>query len=1071
MKLIHTIPFLLFVLGAVSVQLPIPEVDRVVATVLNDFEQYVDQNGSHSDDTAISKRQSAPYWYETVTHQGISAFGPSGYEVFRNVKDYGAKGDGVTDDTAAINSAINSGGRCGKGCASSTTTPAVVYFPSGTYLISSSIIDQYYTQLVGNPNDPPTLKATAKFHGFGLIDGDKYYSANLNWVSTNVFCRQIRNFVFDLTDIPGTSSATGIHWPTAQATSLQNVVFQMSAEVGTKHVGLFCESGSAGFLTDVTFNGGFIGAQVGNQQFTMRNLTFNNCVTAISQIWNWGWVYQGISINNCQKGIDMSTGNATWKSVGSMILIDSSITNTPIGIITAYDPPSSALPTAGSLIVENVELNNVPTAVQSNGNTVLVGTTGSSTIAAWGEGHEYSPTGPKSFQGPFTPNFRPNSLVNDGKYYVRSKPQYNTLSTSSISSVRSGGATGDGKTDDTAALQKVIDSATAAGNVVFFDAGTYLVTSTLLIPAGAKLVGEAYSVIMSSGSFFNTNAPQPVVRVGTSGSTGQVEWSDMIVATQGPQAGAILIEWNLATSGTPSGMWDVHTRIGGFAGSDLQVAQCEKNPSSTTIVNSCVGGFMSMHITASASGLYMENNWLWTADHDIDDPANTQITIYNGRGLFIESTLGTFWLVGTAVEHHTLYQYQLANTQNIYMGFIQTETPYYQPNPQAPAPFAPVATLNDPTFSNCAGQPSNCYDAWGLRIVDSENVLIYGAGHYSFFNNYGATCNVGGSPENCQLNIVDLEGTLTNVNIYCLNTVGTVNMVSEAGKSLALYSDNVNVFPDNIALFRLAASSGGSGPAPGSTVIPTTLVPLSSAPASSILTTSIPIWKSLGCYTDNDGGRALKGYPVPGGPKAMTIELCQSTCLGLGYVLAGVEYADECYCGNSIKYNNGPAPDENAKCNMPCDGNPDETCGGPNRLNLYSLGAVNAPTGTLTPTTTSTHTSSVASASTTETGDATWHFRGCYTDSVARTLTYSSPITDSMTVEACQSICYERGYILAGIEYSDQCYCDNSIHNGGNLAPEGDIFCNMPCSGNSSQICGGNSRLVVYAYGFGNGTA
>ena len=45
-------------------------------------------------------------------------------------------------------------------------------------------------------------------------------------------------------------------------------------------------------MTDLTFNGGLIGAQVGNQQFTMRNLTFNNCVTAISQIWNWGWVYQ-----------------------------------------------------------------------------------------------------------------------------------------------------------------------------------------------------------------------------------------------------------------------------------------------------------------------------------------------------------------------------------------------------------------------------------------------------------------------------------------------------------------------------------------------------------------------------------------------------------------------------------------------------------------------------------------------------------------------------------------------------------------------------------------------------------
>lgn len=394
----------------------------------------------------------------------------------------------------------------------------------------------------------------------------------------------------------------------------------------------------------MTFNGGLIGAQVGNQQFTMRNLVFNNCVTAISQLWDWGWIYQGISINNCQKGIDMSAVGSSGQTVGSVTLIDSSITNTPIGIITAYNPPSSTPATAGSLIVENLALSNVPIAIQSGGNTVLAGTIGSTTIAAWGEGHEYTPAGPKNFQGPFTPNSRPDSLVSGGKYYVRSKPQYNTLPASSFSSVRSAGATGNGVTDDTTSLQNVINSATAAGKIVFFDAGTYLVTRTILVPAGAKLVGEAYPVIMSSGSFFNTGTPQPVVRVGTSGSTGQVEWSDMIVSTQGAQAGAVLIEWNLATSGTPSGMWDVHTRIGGFTGSNLQVGQCTKNAGSTSIDNACIGAFMSMHVTPSASGLYMENNWFWTADHDIDDPANTQLTIYSGRGLFIESTAGTFWL-------------------------------------------------------------------------------------------------------------------------------------------------------------------------------------------------------------------------------------------------------------------------------------------------------------------------------------------------------------------------------------------------------------------------------------------
>jgi glucan 1,3-beta-glucosidase len=119
----------------------------------------------------------------------------------------------------------------------------VVYFPAGTYIISSSILDDYYTQLIGNPNDSPVLRATPNFSGFGLIDGDHYYSPNLNWGSTNVFYRQIRNFVIDMTHIPSGSSATGIHWPTAQATSLQNVVFQMSQASGTQHIGLFIENG------------------------------------------------------------------------------------------------------------------------------------------------------------------------------------------------------------------------------------------------------------------------------------------------------------------------------------------------------------------------------------------------------------------------------------------------------------------------------------------------------------------------------------------------------------------------------------------------------------------------------------------------------------------------------------------------------------------------------------------------------------------------------------------------------------------------------------------------------------
>ncbi|KAL2260066.1 hypothetical protein VTK26DRAFT_6051 [Humicola hyalothermophila] len=99
-------------------------------------------------------------------------------------------------------------------------TPAVVYFPIGTYLISSSILPAYFTQLISDVAFPPTLEAMANFAGFGHIDGNPYYTDVLNWESMTVFFRQVRNFVIDTTAIPPGTMATDMHWTTSQATSL-----------------------------------------------------------------------------------------------------------------------------------------------------------------------------------------------------------------------------------------------------------------------------------------------------------------------------------------------------------------------------------------------------------------------------------------------------------------------------------------------------------------------------------------------------------------------------------------------------------------------------------------------------------------------------------------------------------------------------------------------------------------------------------------------------------------------------------------------------------------------------------
>ena len=163
------------------------------------------------------------------------------------------------------------------------------------------------------------------------------------------------------------------------------------------------------------------------------------------------------------------------------------------------------------------------------------------------------------------------------------------------------------------------------------------------------------------------------------------------------------------------------------------------------------------------------------------------------------------WLWGTGVEHSTLYQYQFNGASDVFAGFVQTETPYYQPAPQAPAPWTPQSSINDPTFSSCAGAGATCYMAWGLRIVNSANVYLYGAGLYSFFNTYSAACSKtpAAGATACQLQIADLEGSNSNINFYALSTVSTTNMIVTGGSTMvAKQTDNVGPYNDCIAQYH-----------------------------------------------------------------------------------------------------------------------------------------------------------------------------------------------------------------------------------------------------------------------------
>ncbi|KAL3477089.1 hypothetical protein BJX99DRAFT_128959 [Aspergillus californicus] len=93
-----------------------------------------------------------------------------------------------------------------------------------------------------------------------------------------------------------------------------------------------------------------------------------------------------------------------------------------------------------------------------------------------------------------------------------------------------------------------------------------------------------------------------------------------------------------------------------------------------------------------------------------------------------------------------------------------------------------------------------------------------------------------------------------------------------------------------------------------------------------------------------------------------------------------------------------------------------------------------------------------------------WAWIGCARDNVngERVLSESSSSGDDMTVQKCIKTCKADGYTYAGLEYSRECYCGNSIEPDllPSVAPMGK--CLDPCSGNSSQNCGGSAYIGLY---------
>ncbi|KZP11263.1 glycoside hydrolase family 55 protein [Athelia psychrophila] len=671
-----------------------------------------------------------------MTHNGTSPYNPSAnFTVYRNViSPYNAKGDGYSDDTAAIQRALTDGDGCAKSsCSGSTLFPKLVYFPPGNYIVSKTLQISMYTQIVGNPSNTPTIIPTSTFganyvlDGFPTTDGSSWNggAASLN------FYKSIRNLNVDTTRVPAGVAITCVNWGVAQATSLRDMFFTMTES--SQHMGIDMKGGGSGtFMGDLSFVGGNVGLNVNNEQFHFRNLNFELCTTAITTQHLYVGVFQNINFKDCGTGIVGQPTNGS-EGVYSLSLIDS----TASGVGTVIVAPMQSTSDIRAVVIDNLSTENVINIITTNtsdssASVILAGTkSGSKSVSSYVRGVIYTNQSTPVFTDgqAFNALQKPSSMLTQGRWYGQSKPVFSSLDVSDVVNVKGFGALGDGATDDLAIIQAVVNQTAGTGKMVYFPYGVYRISATLYIPPGTILQGEAWSSIRAdsgnSSYWSNEMNPQPVLQIGKPGDTGTFVMSDMVVEPGNVYPGAKLVEINMAGAPGDIGIWDCIFRTGGTASAVDQGQLC------TTNGHECKSAWGFLHITTSGSA-YLENVWGWNADHGIDNtPGANAAALQTGRGALIESTSPTYF-VGVAMEHCSLYSVQTYNAQNVWLGLIQDETPYWQRDNPAPSNWTVNSVYHDPDFSNCAIGDVNCRQAFGLNFDGGQNIFSYGSAVWTF---------------------------------------------------------------------------------------------------------------------------------------------------------------------------------------------------------------------------------------------------------------------------------------------------------------------------------------------------
>ncbi len=264
----------------------------------------------------------------------------------RSVKDFGAVGDGKTDDTAALNQALEGTG--------------LLYFPIGTYLVSGQLKPPPRTGgapsrriLQGEHRERSVIRLADRTSGFD--DPQKRQQVlKLSWDVAQAFRNSVRDLTFDVG--VGNPGACALGFFASNQGNVQRVT--MRAGAGSGAVGLDLDLGDNGPLSisDIHISGFDVGIRIKyGCGYTIENVVMENIRTLGIRS-----EHSPVFLRRIRYQGDGPLLSDAWNS--STVLFDAEATTT--------QPQASAIRQEGRVLLRNVSQRGFTALVAGKGGSL-----------------------------------------------------------------------------------------------------------------------------------------------------------------------------------------------------------------------------------------------------------------------------------------------------------------------------------------------------------------------------------------------------------------------------------------------------------------------------------------------------------------------------------------------------------------------------------------------------------------------------------------------------------------------------------------------------------------------------